>query len=176
MGTKVGSYRKRRTTISPYVPRMRKIRHIKMGRNKVKDIFSLLDVIHEAFSRPEYTPGNGITHCNAFTSEVVSAMGFKAMEGLLANSIVDLLSRSDQWSEVDLTKVQDLSNAGTLVVLGAHGEPHGHVCIGCPGKSKFSGRWGQVPTVASVGAQNMIRGVNWVFSDMPRCWAYRPTL
>lgn len=142
----------------------------------MKDIYGLLDIIHEAFSRPEYQPSGGITHCNAFTSEVVSNFGFKALEGLLANEIIDLLSKNDQWSEVPLEKVQDLSNSGTLVILGFRGEPHGHVCIACPGKTKSSGRWGQVPTVASVGKQNMIRGCNWVFSDLPKCWVYRTTL
>lgn len=142
----------------------------------MKDIFILLDSIHEAFSRPEYQPNNGVTHCNAFTAEVVSVLGFKALDGLLANQIINTLSSSDQWSEVSFEKVQDLANSGTLVVLGAPGEPHGHVCIACPGKLKSSGRWNMVPTVASVGAQNMIRGCNWVFSDLPKCWAYRPTL
>lgn len=142
----------------------------------MKDLYGLLDIIHEAFSRPEYQPSGGTTHCNAFTSEVVSAFGFKAMEGLLANEIVEALGASDQWSEVAIEKVQDLANSGTLIVLGTHGEPHGHVCVACPGKTKSSGRWGQVPTVASVGAQNMIRGMSWVFSSLPKCYVYRPTL
>lgn len=142
----------------------------------MKDIYGLLDAIHEAFSRPEYQPKNGTTYCNMFTHEVVSKMGFKGFEGLMANEIVSLISSHDQWSEVALEKVQDLANAGTLVVLGTHGEPHGHVSIACPGRLKTSGRWGQVPTVASVGKENMIRGMNWVFSDMPKCYAYRPTL
>lgn len=142
----------------------------------MKDLYALLDAIHEAFSRPEYQPSGGVTFCNAFTAEVVSALGFRAISGMLANEIVDLLASSDQWSAIPLEKVQDLANQGSLVILGIHEDPHGHVCIACPGKTKFSGRWGQVPTVASVGAQNMIRGTNWVFSDLPRCWAYRPTL
>lgn len=142
----------------------------------MKDIYGLLDAIHEAFSRPEYRPNNGITYCNIFTNEVVSKMGFKGLEGLMANQILTLISTHDQWSDVPLEKVQDLANAGTLVVLGTHGEPHGHVSIACPGRSKTSGRWGQVPTVASVGKENMIRGMNWVFSDLPKCYAYRPTL
>jgi hypothetical protein len=143
----------------------------------MKDLYGLLDAIHEAFSRPEYIPRpDGTTFCNKFTSEVVAKCGFNGLDGLLANEIVDLVAKHDQWSEVALEKVQDLSNAGTLVILGTHGDPHGHVAIGCPGKTKTSGRWGQVPTVASVGKENMIRGMNWVFSDVPKCWAYRPTL
>lgn len=153
---------------------------------KMKDLFGLLDSIHEAFSRPEYQPevkkddkGNVIdtvTHCNQFTSEVVTGRGFKGLEGLLANQIIDLISKHEQWSEVAFEKAQDLANGGSLIILGTHGEPHGHVAVACPGKPKTSGRWGQVPTVASVGKQNMIRGANWVFSDAPKCWAYRPSL
>ena len=145
-------------------------------RQQMKDLLFLLDTIHEAFSRPEYQPSAGVTHCNEFTSEVAENIGFKGFVGLMANSIIDIVSSHDQWSLVPLEKVQDLANAGTLIVLGTHGEPHGHVCLACPGKTKYSGRWGAVPTVASVGKQNMIRGMNWVFSDLPQCWAYRPTL
>lgn len=142
----------------------------------MKDLYSLLDAIHEAFSRPEYAPHDGVTHCNQFCHEVVSAIGFKGFEGLMANQMIDILGGSDQWSEVAIEKVQDMANAGSLIVLGTHGEPHGHVAIACPGKSKISGRWGQGPMVASVGKQNMIRAWNWVFSDSPKAWIYRPTI
>lgn len=143
----------------------------------MKDLYSLLDAIHDAYSRPEYAPQpDGTTHCNQFTTEVVTACGFKGLEGLLANQIIDLLAKHEQWSEVPMEKVQDLANQGSLVVAGTHGEPHGHVCIACPGKQRSSGRWTLVPVVASVGKQNMIRGANWVFSDLPKFWVFRPSL
>lgn len=144
----------------------------------MKDLYGLLDVIHDAYSRPEYTPQpDGKTFCNKFTSEVVTNLGFKGLEGLLANEIIStLIARTEQWSEVPMEKVQDLANQGSLVVAGTHGEPHGHVCIVCPGKQRSSARWTTVPVVASVGSQNMIRGANWVFSTFPRFWTYRPSL
>lgn len=143
----------------------------------MKDVFLLLDAIHTAFSRPEYLPGpNGLTHCNAFVSDVVTQCGFKEMDGLPANEIVKLLPMHPQWSEMPMEKAQEAGNAGTLIVAGILGDPHGHVCVVCPGRPKTSGRWGTVPTVASVGERNMIAGLNWAFRNLPKLWAYRPSL
>lgn len=143
----------------------------------MKDLYGLLDAIHDAYSRPEYTPQpDGTTFCNKFTSEVVNNLGFKGTEGLLANQIVDLLSKHDQWSEIPMEKAQDLANQGSLIVAGTHGEPHGHVCVVCPGKQRSSARWTTTPVVASVGKQNMIRGASWAFSDLPKFWVFRPSL
>lgn len=143
----------------------------------MKDLFALLDAIHIPFNRPEYQPGGGLTHCNQFTAEVCATYGFRGLEGLLANDIIDLLSKHDQWSSVPLNQAQELANGGTLVLAGFKSDPHGHVAIVCPGKEKFSGRWGKVPSLASVGKENTIgKGCNWSFSDMPLFWAWRPSL
>lgn len=143
----------------------------------MRDRLQLLDSIHLAFSRPEYQPGNGLTHCNAFVSEVALGCGFKGLEGLLANDIIDLISNHDQWTECSLEKAQDLANEGTLIVACLKADPHGHVNIICPGKPKTSGRWGQVPSVANVGKDNFIgRGISWAFSDMPKLYLWRPSL
>lgn len=146
------------------------------GRNPMKDLFGLLDAIHEAFGRPEYAPGGGLTHCNQFTSEVCGKVGFSGLDGLLANDIVKTIAKHPDWSEVAIERAQDLANAGSLVIAGFQEDPHGHVAVVCPGKMKTSGRWGDVPTVASVGQVNQIRGLNWAFSSMPTLWAWRPTL
>lgn len=143
----------------------------------MKDYLNLLDLIHTAFSRPEYQPGGGLTHCNSFVSEVVTAYGFKGLDGHLANEIIDLLMVHPDWVSIGMEKAQDACNAGTLIVAGMKALPHGHVCLICPGKEKTSGRWGNVPSVANVGATNFIgAGINWSFSDKPALFALKQTL
>ena len=143
----------------------------------VRDLLTLLDAIHFPLCRPEYQPYDGKTFCNAFVAEVCEIYGYKGLNGLLANEIIDLVSQSPNWSEVPLDKCQDLANAGSLIILGLKGDVHGHVDIVCPGRPKSSGRFGTVATVANVGKENWIgKGWNWAFSDAPKAWAWRSTL
>ncbi len=142
-----------------------------------KDSLALLDAIHLPLCRPEYQPGGDATHCNQYVAEVCTAYGFKGFEGLVANQIIELMSASDQWTEVDMDKCQSLANMGTLIIAGLKGEPHGHVNVICSGKEKTSGRWGNVPSCANVGNYVFIgKGINWAFSDYPKFWAWRPSL
>lgn len=143
----------------------------------MKDALTLLDAIHLAFSRPEYAPKDGTTHCNQFTDEVCQTFGFKEFSGKLANDICDLLHGHPQWLEITMDRCQDLSNGGSLIIAGIKEVPHGHVCIICPGHIKTSGRWGSVPSCASVGIENTIgKGINWIFGTMPKFWIFRQTL
>lgn len=147
------------------------------GFENMKDRLQLLDAIHLAFNHPEYAPKDGVTHCNSYVNEVCETYGFKELSGKLANDICDFLSTHPQWSEISMDKCQSLANEGTLIVAGAKAEGHGHVVVVCPGKEKSSGRWGNVPSVASVGKENTIgKGLSWSFSEMPKFWAWRPTL
>lgn len=143
----------------------------------MKDRNYLLDCIHIAFSRPEYQPGGGLTHCNSFVSEVVTNYGFKGLDTLLANEIIDLLTKHPDWEETTFEKAQEDCNEGTLIIAGLKADLHGHVCLVCPGKEKTSGRWGAVPSVANVGETNFIgNGINWSFSNKPTLWAWKPSL
>lgn len=143
----------------------------------MKDLYLLLDAIHLPLCRPEYQPGGGLTHCNAYVTEVCSLYGFKGLEGLVANQIIDLLSTHDQWSEVPMSKAQELANKGTLIVAGFKADPHGHIDVVCPGREKTSGRWGQVPSVANVGKEVFVgKGINWAFGEIPKLYALRSTL
>lgn len=143
----------------------------------MKDSLSLLDAIHLPLCRDEYRPREGVTHCNGFVAEVCVNLGFKALEGLLANEIIDLIVSCDTWSEVPMEKVQDLANGGSLIIAGIKGDVHGHVAIACPGKIKNSTRWGPVPTLANVGKEVWIgKGANWAFTSLPKFWVWRPTL
>jgi len=142
-----------------------------------KDIFTLLDSLHTPLCRPEYQPGGGLTHCNAYVNDVCVNSGWKGFDGMLANDMIDLMAKSDQWTEVQMEKCQFLANQGSLVVAGLKDLPHGHVNIICPGKEKTSSRWGMVPSCANVGKDVFIgRGINWAFSDLPKFYAWRQLL
>lgn len=144
----------------------------------MKDQLLLLDAIHLPLCRPEYQPGGGMTHCNAYVNEVCAALGFKDFDGLPANQIVELMVSSPMWSEVPMEKCQFLANQGSLVVAGIKEEPHGHVNIICPGKEKTSVRYGGlVPSCANIGKDVFIgKGISWAFSSMPKFYAWRPSL
>lgn len=147
------------------------------GRENMKDILTLLDAIHLPLNRPEYQPGGGLTHCNAYVNEVCQALGWKAFEDLMANQIIDLMASSGDWSKIDMNQCQVLANAGSLVIAGLKADPHGHVNVICPGKEKTSGRWISVPSCANVGKDVFIgKGINWAFSDMPTFYVLRSTL
>lgn len=143
----------------------------------MKNLFMLLDAIHLPLNRPEYQPGGGLTHCNAYVNEVCQAMGYKSFDGLLANDIVDLIAIDPAWTETSMDRCQDLANGGSLVIAGFKADPHGHVNVICPGKLKASGRWGPVPSCANVGKDIFIgKGINWAFSELPKFWAWRSSL
>lgn len=143
----------------------------------MRDRLLLLDAIHLPINRPEYQPGGGLTHCNAYVNEVCQTMGYNGFDGMLANDMIDLMAGDPAWTEMVIEKCQDFANEGTLIVAGLKSDPHGHVNIICPGKPKESGRWGSVPSCANVGKDIFIgKGINWAFSDKPKCWAWRPSL
>lgn len=144
----------------------------------MKDALTLLDAIHQAYSRPEYAPKEGVTHCNQFVNEVCSTMGFTGFEGMMANKISTEIAKNPQWSEeTSFDRCQDLANGGALILATYIEQPHGHVNVICPGKIKTSGRWGNVPSCANVGKENFIgKGINWAFSNKPKFWIWRQTL
>lgn len=143
----------------------------------MRDVFLLLDAIHLAFNHPEYIPKDGITYCNAYVNEVCESYGYKGFLGMLANDMIDLMSKDPAWTPVAMEKCQAMANEGVLLVAGVKQNPHGHVVVLCPGKEKTSGRWGRVPSCANVGIENFIgKGINWSFSTFPICFAWRPSL
>lgn len=147
------------------------------GVLNMKDRLVLLDAIHLAFNHPEYAPKDGTTHCNQYVNEVCETYGFKGLIGRPANDICDFLEHHSEWKEIKLDEAQFLANEGTLIIAGNKGTPHGHVVVVCPGHLKFSGRWGSVPSCASVGWTNTIgRGINWAFAQMPKFWAWNRSL
>lgn len=143
----------------------------------MRNLLTLLDAIHIPFARPEYQPRDGVTYCNMFVSDVCDIYGFRGFRKMLANQICDALQTSNDWTEINIEKAQELANGGTLIIAAIRGAEHGHVNIICPGRPKYSGRWGEVPTVANVGKDNFIgKGINWAFSDMPKLYAWKPSL
>lgn len=148
------------------------------GYIKVKDSLKLLDAIHLAYNHPEYAPSPGVTHCNQFVNEVCAYLGFRDLDGKMANEIVDLLETHPEWSKMELERCQDLANGGSLIIAGIKEEGHGHVNVICPGKPKMSGKWGgDVPSCANVGKENFIgKGINWAFATAPVFYVWRQTL
>lgn len=143
----------------------------------MKDSLNLLDAIHLPLCRDEYRPMEGVTHCNGYVAEVAELYGFKGLVGLTANEIIGVISAHTEWSLLPIEKAQDLANGGSFIIAALKADPHGHVNIICPGKSKTSGRWGSVPSCANVGKTVFIgKGVNWAFSDMPKFYVWRKTL
>lgn len=147
------------------------------GETVRKDVFVLWDCIAIPLCRPEFQPKGGVTHCNQYVAEVCEAYGYRGLNGLLANQIADVLAASPQWSIVPIEKCQEMANRGSLIIAALKDQPHGHVNVICPGRIKTSGRWGEVPSCANVGKEVFIgKGINWAFSDMPKFYAWRPTL
>lgn len=147
------------------------------GYTKMKDSLNLLDAIHLPLCRPEYQPSEGVTHCNGYVAEVCEIYGFKGLFDRTANEIIDTIAVNTEWSQLPIEKTQELANGGSLIMAVLKGNPHGHINIICPGKSKTSGRWGLVPSCANVGKDVFIgKGINWAFSDMPKFYVWRKTL
>lgn len=143
----------------------------------MRNLLVLLDAIHIPLNRPEYVPLNGVTHCNSYVNDVCQIYGYKELDAKLANEICNILAQDPQWSEVPMEQCQDLANTGTLIVAGLKADTHGHVNVISPGRVKTSGRWGNVPSCANVGKEIFIgKGINWAFSDLPKFWAWRPSL
>jgi len=155
------------------------------GYTNVKDRNLLIDAICETYDRavirPEgqgvFYPEGGRTFCNLVVSEIAEKMGCHDLNGLMANDICDLVSASSNWKKVLMQDTQAMANLGTFILAVQKDSPHGHVCVVRPGKDKFSGRYGKVPSVMNVGKDVAIsKGVNWAFRDLPDFYAWGPSI
>jgi hypothetical protein len=163
------------------------------GQENMRDIITLIDSICDAYDNQAFTPTpQGTTFCNEGVSTVCEAMGCHDLTGKMADEIVAFLNSSSNWSLVPLDKAQDMANEGSLLVAGldsaALGQTHGHVCIIRPGKTVYSGKWGQCPRVLNIGAENFLGrakhgpltnqpcGLNEAFQPLPRIWCWGPSL
>lgn len=158
----------------------------------MKNIGLLVDLICEAYDNPIFKAhtvklysGEEIeeTHCNMAVNYVVKNFGFKdlmdqkTLEPFNANKIIDILSSSKCWREIDnYNLAQQWANDGGLCVAGLKGAVHGHICIIRPGRVVESGKWGMsMPKCCNIGSKqftSISNGLNWAFLEKPRMWIY----
>lgn len=132
----------------------------------------LLDAILDGYDTYQ-APRGGDTFCNKSVQHVAGRLGYEKLKGMLANQIVDFLSRSADWEPVEMDKAQAYANEGRLVVAGLQAEPHGHVVVIRPGLEDRSAKWGNVvvPKASNVGANSYIgKHLAWGFQDKPKLW------
>jgi len=143
----------------------------------IEKALRLLDACCEAYDSFQ-TPKDGHTFCNFAVDHILMRMGYDDMKNsdgtpMLANQMVDFMTRSLDWEEVRMDEAQNLANVGEVVVAGKAEEGHGHVVVVRPGTAEHSGKWGPVPKCCNVGAHSWIgRGVNYAFGGdvKPTFW------
>ena len=143
----------------------------------------LIDAICEAYDQfhvPKDTSGDGKNEsfCNLATSYVCARFGYEKFKGMVANQIIDYMSRKpEEWGPVDLGQAQGLANDGHILIAGAVAEPNGHVVVLRPGVPDLSAKWqSKVPKVGNVGvASSMGKSLSWVFPGPkpPSIWMLR---
>jgi hypothetical protein len=158
----------------------------------MRDLITLIDSICEAYDRPDFQPKDGTTFCNMAVTMIADTMGCKDLDFKTADEIIAFIANNPDWNEMDMSRVQDLANQGSLVVAGLDSEAlkqeHGHVVVIRPGKLVYSGKWGPTPRCLNIGAENFLArakkgpltamscGVNEAFVEKPKFWVWRPSL
>ena len=159
----------------------------------MKDPIALIDAILNAYDNQAFIPlEDGTTFCNLAVDAVCQGLGYKDLAGKTADQIVSFLATSSDWSLVQMERAQEMANEGSLLIAGldsvALEQSHGHVCIIRPGMAIYSGKWGLVPRVLNIGAENFIArarkgpltnqpaGLNESFVPLPKIWVLRSTL
>jgi hypothetical protein len=139
----------------------------------------LLDAILEAFDlyhTPEdvdVKPGLE-TFCNLAVNHVLARMGYEKFKGMVANQMIDALSRSSDWEGIPMDQAQVIANAGGVVLAGEASDPHGHVVVVRPGIADLSAKWHKfTPKVSHVGGKSLIgKSAAYAFpgADLPGFW------
>lgn len=164
------------------------------GYTRMRDVIALIDAVCDVYDNVAYAPlPDGTTFCNLAVAVVSASMGCKDFFGKTADEIVATISTSSDWSLIPFEKAQELANAGSLLIAGldskALGQAHGHVTVIRPGRPCYSGKWpGPCPRVLNIGAENFLArakkgpltnqpaGLNEAFVELPKIWAWRPSL
>lgn len=159
----------------------------------MKSVTVLIDAICDVYDNAKYQPlPDGTTFCNYAAEDICHAFGYNGLDNKMADEIFAFMGTSPDWQEVLMPRVQDLANQGSLVFAVANGEllkqAHGHICVIRPGRLKDSGKWGQVPSIMNIGAENFIgrakrgplqgmsAGLNEAFVPMPKFYVLVSTL
>jgi hypothetical protein len=141
--------------------------------------------------------GEAESACNVGVSTAFEVKtGVKDLKNKTANEIVDLISSSDDWSEVGMDEVQDLANKGEVVVAGTKGEikkdkngdpikddngndvlSSGHVAMAVPGQEQSSSWGNDVPMVMDTGRNKRTSSqklsLSWTKSDKDKIKFYK---
>lgn len=146
----------------------------------------LLEAILEAYdayhvSKDVTGDGHPETFCNFSVDHVLMRMNYEKMRSqdgkpMMANQMIDYMTRSADWSEIPMSEAQGLANDGRVVVAGRAEAEHGHVVVVRPGVPVLSGKYGnaKTPKVSHVGKGSYIgRTVAWAFND-PKPWPAVP--
>jgi len=150
----------------------------------MEKVLRLLDAILEAYdsyhtSKDVTGDGQPETFCNFSVDHVLARMGYEKMRNpggspMMANQMVDFMTRSADWEDVEMAHAQTFANDGRVVVAGREEKGLGHVVVVRPGIAERSGKYGMnVPKVSHVGANSYIgRGVNFAFdgTEPPKFW------
>ena len=160
----------------------------------MKDPIVLIDAILDSYDNQSFLPANGVTHCNEALHMIgVTVAAYDKFYGLTADQIIDyIVNNASEWQPVAMTDAQAMANEGSWLVAGLKstelGQAHGHVVTIRPGREVYSGKWGSVPRVLNIGAQNFIArsktgpltnqpcGLNESFIPMPKIYALKSTL
>lgn len=163
------------------------------GYTNMKNLIGLIEAICDTYDRNDLSPlSDGTTFCNVGVWSVASYMGCKDLVDKTADQMMEIFSTSSSWSEVPMEKAQDMANDGSLIIAGLDskslGQSHGHVTVVRPGVPCYSGKWGKVPRILNIGAENYIArakrgpavgmavGVNEAFVPLPKFYVWRPSL
>lgn len=159
----------------------------------MRNLIRLIDAVCDTYDRRDLQPlPDGTTFCNVSVAAITEAMGCKDLALKTADEIVAFVSDSPDWSIVAFEKAQDMANQGTLLIAGLDSpslkQAHGHVVVIRPGIACWSGKWGPTPRCLNVGAEMFLSrakkgpltamacGLNEAFVEMPKIWAWRPSL
>ncbi len=110
---------------------------------------------------PRYAPANGLTYCNIFARDVMSAMDAPIPTGTINSVIALLRSKSVEGWRRGLPEeaLQNANMGRPTLVTWANEMGHGHVAVVRPGASLM---------VANVGKTNFARGsVGQAFGTRP---------
>ena len=151
----------------------------------VKDPTQLNDAQDIVFANKAYWPkADGDTFCNLATQDVLTRLGYTALNGLTADQMHEFVSTSPDWKTKELIDVQSLVNKGSIILAILPSfklqQDHGHVCSLTPGVGTWSGHWNVMAPMSMnlgrVGTCFRKIGVNYAFVPMPEFYALAETL
>ena len=126
-------------------------------RNRSAARLMLIVAEEHVETNPEFVPGGGLTHCNAFAQRIATKMDV-AIPLVLANQqheyLMDASPKGAPWERTDAHTAQAMADQGCLAVaswVNPIEGAHGHIAILVPSMGE-EGVW-----VAAAGAKNFTR-------------------